>query len=189
MKRALILAATGMLMTGPAFAQTQAPTNDRNNAPAATPPATTTTPKGNTSAQATTKIPANAMMVSQFYNQAVYDSNNNKIGDINDILMDQNEKATLAIIGVGGFLGIGEKNVAVPFDSIKRSIRDGNVRLTMDANKDQLKSAEGLRYDRTTNAWGPDTASNTTNNNASTPANRPAPNAQTPGAPTTAPRQ
>lgn len=68
------------------------------------------------------------------------------------------------MIGVGGFLGIGEKNVAVPFDTIKRTVRDGKVYLTMDANKDALKAAQGLRYDRVTNSWAPDTGNSATSN-------------------------
>lgn len=147
MKRTLILA-TAMMLSVPAMAQT-------------TTPGTTTMPPAAT-AGAVATIPAHAMALSDWYHQTVYDNANNKVGDVNDVLIDGQKNASLAIIGVGGFLGMGEKNVAVPFDSIKRSVRDGKVYLTMDANKDQLKAAQGLRYDRVTNAWGPDTASNTT---------------------------
>lgn len=42
-------------------------------------------------------------------------ANNESIGDVNDVLMDRNGQSVAVVIGVGGFLGIGEKNVAVPF--------------------------------------------------------------------------
>ena len=45
------------------------------------------------------------------------------------------------MIGVGGFLGIGEKNVGVPFRDIKISVRDNKEWLVLDRSKDDLKSA------------------------------------------------
>ena len=49
----------------------------------------------------------------------VYNSNNEKIGDISELLVDQSGKIQAIVIGVGGFLGMGEHDVAVPFDQIK----------------------------------------------------------------------
>lgn len=48
----------------------------------------------------------------------VYGPDNKKVGDISDVLMSHDGRATFAIIGVGGFLGIGEKDIAIPFDQI-----------------------------------------------------------------------
>ena len=39
----------------------------------------------------------------------VYNDQNEKLGDINEILLDQSDKATGAVIGVGGFLGMGQR--------------------------------------------------------------------------------
>jgi hypothetical protein len=50
---------------------------------------------------------------------AVYDSNNKNVGKIDDILLDHNGAVKAVVIGVGGFLGIGKKDVAVPFGSLK----------------------------------------------------------------------
>ena len=50
---------------------------------------------------------------------AVYDSENHKIGAIKDMLMDHNGGAQTVVIGIGGFLGIGTKEVGVPFDKIE----------------------------------------------------------------------
>jgi PRC-barrel domain len=47
---------------------------------------------------------------------SVYNDSNEKIGDINDVILDKSGKATNVILGVGGFLGMGEHYVAVTFD-------------------------------------------------------------------------
>ncbi len=49
----------------------------------------------------------------------VYNDNNEKLGDINELLVDQSGKIQAVVIGVGGFLGIGENDVAVSFDKLK----------------------------------------------------------------------
>jgi hypothetical protein len=51
----------------------------------------------------------------------VYNDQNQKIGSINDLLMDKNGSIKAAVIGVGGFLGMGEHLVAVSFDKLKFS--------------------------------------------------------------------
>jgi sporulation protein YlmC with PRC-barrel domain len=59
--------------------------------------------------------------VTNFYKQNVYDPSDNKIGGVDDILIDKEGRVTAVIIGVGGFLGMGEKDVAVPFSSVRAS--------------------------------------------------------------------
>lgn len=49
----------------------------------------------------------------------VYNDANEKIGDINELLLDHSGKIVNVIIGVGGFLGVGEHNVAIAYDKIK----------------------------------------------------------------------
>jgi sporulation protein YlmC with PRC-barrel domain len=49
----------------------------------------------------------------------VYAANDENVGEINDVLMDQSGRVHAVILGVGGFLGIGEKDVAVPMNSLK----------------------------------------------------------------------
>jgi PRC-barrel domain len=72
------------------------------------------------------------------------------------VLLSPDGKVNALIIGVGGFLGIGEKDVAVPFDAVMHETRDGKVYLTLDTTKDALKGAPGLKYDRSTTTWVPD---------------------------------
>lgn len=52
---------------------------------------------------------------------SVYNDKNESIGSINDMLTDKNGKIVAVVIGVGGFLGVGEHLVAVPFDKVKFS--------------------------------------------------------------------
>ena len=49
----------------------------------------------------------------------VYNDTNDKLGSISDLLLDKNGAIKAAVIGVGGFLGVGERLVAVPFDKLK----------------------------------------------------------------------
>ena len=50
---------------------------------------------------------------------SVYNDNNESLGSINDLLTDRNGNIKAVVLGVGGFLGVGEHLVAVPFDKIK----------------------------------------------------------------------
>jgi sporulation protein YlmC with PRC-barrel domain len=103
-------------------------------------------------------VPQTSRTVTDWYKQNVYDQSNNKIGEIKDVLID-NGQANSAIIGVGGFLGAGEKDVAVKFDSIKSTMKDNKPYLTLDTNKDALKNAPGLKYDSNKTTWVPDNSS------------------------------
>src|SRR5450631_1073848 len=50
---------------------------------------------------------------------SVYNDNNENVGSINDLLMDKSGNIKAAVISVGGFLGVGARLVAVPFDKMK----------------------------------------------------------------------
>ena len=77
-----------------------------------------------------------------------------------NVLVSPDGKVTVLIIGVGGFLGISAKDVAVPFNEVKHTMRDGKVYLTLDTTRDVLKAAPGLKYDRKSTTWVPDTGGN-----------------------------
>jgi hypothetical protein len=109
-----------------------------------------------------TSLPSGAKTVTNWYKQSVYDPSDNKIGDVDDVLVSSEGKIEAAVIGVGGFLGIGEKDVAVPFDALKLTQKNNKWYLTMNASKDELKNAPGWKYDRNTTTWTSDkSASNT----------------------------
>jgi sporulation protein YlmC with PRC-barrel domain len=103
-------------------------------------------------------IPNNSATVTDWYKQSVYDPSDNKIGEIMDVLVTPDGKASALIVGVGGFLGAGEKDVAVPFSAVKHTMKNQKIYLTMDTTKDALKSAPGFKYDREKTSWVPDTA-------------------------------
>ncbi len=76
-----------------------------------------------------------------FIGTLVTDKGGQQVGKIANLVFDQNGRIELAIIGVGGFLGVGEKDVAVPFDSVKSEVVNGKHVFVIDATKDQLKAA------------------------------------------------
>jgi sporulation protein YlmC with PRC-barrel domain len=49
----------------------------------------------------------------------VYNEGNEKLGDINELILDKNGKVAAVVIGVGGFLGMGEHDIAVSMDKLK----------------------------------------------------------------------
>src|SRR5258706_5105812 len=92
------------LLATVAFAQTPTATSDRANmAPAA---ASDSSFQGNWRA-------------SKIVGLSVYNDNNESLGSINDLLTDKSGNIKAVVIGVGGFLGVGEHLVAIPFDKIK----------------------------------------------------------------------
>ena len=107
-------------------------------------------------------VPASSMTVTDWYKQDVYDPNNNKIGAVSDVLVSPDGRVDALIVGVGGFLGVGAKDVAVNFNAVKQIKRDNKVYLTVNATKDELKAAPGFKYDRETTAWVPDSNSSST---------------------------
>lgn len=109
--------------------------------------------------QVLTNIPANAATIAHWYRQNVYDPSDNKIGDIQDVLVDKDDgKVVALIVAVGGFLGAGEKDVAVPFKAVQFKTKDNNKWYpVMNATKDALKNAPGFKYDRNATAWVADT--------------------------------
>lgn len=58
-------------------------------------------------------------LASTLKGRAVKDPQGDTLGDINDVILDQNGSVIAVLIGVGGFLGIGEKEVGVAFDSLE----------------------------------------------------------------------
>src|ERR1700732_3732541 len=81
-------------------------------------------------------IPANSFTVTDWYKQSVYDPKDAKIGEVMDVLVDKSGKVTSLIVGVGGFLGAGEKDVAVPFQDVNATTKNNKMHLVMNATKD-----------------------------------------------------
>ena len=107
------------------------------------------------SADVMSSVPSSSRTVTDWYKQPVYDKSDNKIGSIDDVLVDPNGQINTVIVGVGGVIG-SEKDVAVKFDAIKPTTKNDKVYLTMDTTQDALKSAPGFKYDRNKTVWVPD---------------------------------
>lgn len=75
--------------------------------------------QGGAQGQFMTQIQPGHIMASKLIGTRVVSANNESIGDINDVIVDRNGQAVAAVVGVGGFLGIGEKDVAIPFGSLE----------------------------------------------------------------------
>jgi len=89
-------------------------------------------------------------LASDIYKADVYDNAQDKIGVVSDLIMDNNGNVTTAVVGVGGFLGVGQKDVAVPFKDLKVASRNGKDWLVLNQTKDELKAAPA--WDKTTNS-------------------------------------
>lgn len=94
------------LLAGAAFAQT---------------PAATTTDSAGTphAAMSDTSSLQGSWRASKLAGLSVYNDKNESVGSINDLLTDKSGNVKAVVIGVGGFLGVGEHLVAVPFDKVK----------------------------------------------------------------------
>ena len=79
------------------------------------------------------------LLASDIYKANVYDPSENKIGDVTDLIVDRSGTVTAAIISVGGFIGVGQKDVMIPFNELKVSTRDGKDWFVLNRTKDDLK--------------------------------------------------
>jgi hypothetical protein len=100
-------------------------------------------------------LPADSTTVTNYYKQNVYDPSDAKIGEITDVLVGKGGRVEAFIVSVGGFLGVGEKDVAVPFSAVHGTEKNGKWYLTMNSTKDALKAAHGYKYDRAKATWVP----------------------------------
>lgn len=132
------------LLATVAFAQSPTATTDRTNT-------TSTTVSDSSSLQ------GNTWRASKIVGLNVYNDNNESVGSINDLLTDKNGNIKAVVIGVGGFLGVGEKNVAVPFSSLKVAEKNGSRYLVLETTKEALQTAPGYVYDSGKKVWLPAT--------------------------------
>jgi sporulation protein YlmC with PRC-barrel domain len=114
---------------------------------------------------------ASNLMGESVYNGTGADAQN--IGTVKDLVIAQNGMVESLVIGVGGFLGIGEKNVAVSYGDAEQAEQNGKRWLVVNASKDQLKALPD--FDRRAYDVVPSTASDNTapvtNRLAQAPAN------------------
>ncbi len=136
MKRTLTAATLAVILAVPAFAQA---------------PASKT---GETSGQAAflQKESAGDWRGTKLIGASVYGPDNASIGEISDVLIAGDGKIQAVVVGVGGFLGVGEKDVALPFYSltIRRKPDSSSIdKITVSYSKDQLKDAPVFAFSDT----------------------------------------
>jgi sporulation protein YlmC with PRC-barrel domain len=77
----------------------------------------------------------------------IQNSAGENIGDVNYLVLDAKGSVTTVVIGVGGFLGVGEKNVGVPFKAVTRQDdKSGNPVFKLDATKEELSAAPAYEW-------------------------------------------
>lgn len=127
------------LMTGGAIAQSQAPA-----------PATA-------KAEAAPKLSAPHWRSSKLIGVAVYNEQNERLGDINEIILDASGKVLGYVVGVGGFLGMGEHDIFVEPGKIKFVNEPARTASTAPATKDgDTRPASNAQPRATNEIWYPD---------------------------------
>lgn len=163
-----LLASTALVtvLTAGAFAQDATTPVDPNAAPATEAPATDApmatdaAPAGTMTTDTVVEAPASILatgytvtdvdnLATEIIGRQVYSSQADDaehIGDINNLVIGENGQVAAVVIGVGGFLGIGEKNVAVNFSELEWVVAEDNTeRYILPTTKEALESAPDFR--------------------------------------------
>lgn len=86
------------------------------------------------------------VLASEYMDKTVYGSTDQSVGEIKDMVFDPTTgNVSAVVLGVGGFLGVGEKNVAVPLSQLKFASRNGKPWVSITATKDELKAAPDFK--------------------------------------------
>jgi len=129
-----------MAAAGPVAAQQASSTNPPAAASASGAP---TTPD---LAVASVKLQG-GLRLSKLLGSSVYNDQNEKIGSVDDLIMKDDNRIVMAVVSVGGFLGIGNKLVAVPYDHLHLEMNKGETKIVMPgASKDSLASMPTFTY-------------------------------------------
>ena len=93
-----------------------------------------------------TEQPATEWLAHVFIGADVQNASGENVGDVRDLLFDRTGRISTVVLGVGGFLGVGEKHVAVPFGALTyASGKDGARIIAIALSKDQLKLAPSFK--------------------------------------------
>lgn len=119
-------------------------------------------------APAATALPADAKMAlkgnwraSKLMGLNVYNEANEKLGDINELLVDKSGKINAVVIGIGGFLGMGEHDIAVSIDKLKfveEPVRTSSTSTSTTTRETTTGAASTNTTSRSANDWVPDHA-------------------------------
>jgi sporulation protein YlmC with PRC-barrel domain len=83
------------------------------------------------------------VLANEYIGRAIYNADAERVGDVNDLVFSKDGGISAVIVGVGGFLGLGEKAVAIRFDAIEiREDTDaGTMVLMINSSQDELEAA------------------------------------------------
>ena len=139
MNRTICLAIAATLTAGPLMAQTTA-------APSTAAPASDVLvpTAGNPNLSVASVRMQNGQRASKIIGAGVYSDANTQIGTVDDLMMAPDDKVVLAVLSVGGFIGLGGKLVAVPIGQLQHS-QDGKLMLP-GATKDSLNAQPNFVY-------------------------------------------
>ena len=107
------------------------------------------------------KVSPADMLASNFIGSEVLNiQNNEEIGEIEDLIIDQGKTIRGVVLSVGGFLGLGERRVAVEPDSlIIRREGSGSMQVVSNTTKDELNKAPEFKYENNLQRDNPEMAS------------------------------
>jgi sporulation protein YlmC with PRC-barrel domain len=138
MRTLMALVAVGGLMLSTALARAQADADRMTNPTASQSSTSQASPTAPISQQS-----PDQWLASKLSGTDVIGTNDEKIGDVSDVLFDKSGKVNALIVGVGGFLGVGSKDVALPMSSFQvvPGSNGGVDKLRLSMTQDQLKDA------------------------------------------------
>lgn len=85
--------------------------------------------------------PANGIHASNLIGARVVTAGDEEVGAVSDLIIDQDGQVVGVVIGVGGFLGMGEKDVAIGWDSVQKTGNADELELRIDQSRESLQSA------------------------------------------------
>lgn len=86
-------------------------------------------------------VPANGLQASNLMGADVKTTGDESVGPVNDLILDDQGKIVALVIGVGGFLGMGERDVAIGWDDVTRSGTADDLELRVDVTREGLSNA------------------------------------------------
>lgn len=154
MKNTILAALAVACMSVPALAQTTPSAPAPGTAmPAATDAGTGTGTGMKMADTATVKLkyvtvkPADVMS-SKLVGTTVYNNKNETVGEVEDLVIENGKTLTGVVVGVGGFLGLGESYVVLDPSTLAISNKDGKWAVHADTDKDTLKNAPKFEYSK-----------------------------------------
>jgi hypothetical protein len=126
----------------PSSAQSPSTTSPSATSPSTMQDKSTMAPKAGAGEKFVNTQTSGQWLASDIMGMNVLGAKDEKIGTVSDLLMDDDGNLLAAVVGVGGFLGIGQKNVAITFDTLNISAdKDGDPQAKLTLTKEELESA------------------------------------------------